>query len=474
MINDITLYGRQYEIFDDWLNSNKHVINIVPVGSGKSFLATLALPIFASNVRYHQNRDVVYSAPTMTMCKTIIWPSLKRTCMDVFNIPETDINNSDMTIKFPDGNYIRCKSAEQRLNLRGINASIWIADEAALYSSEVLAEISNRTRPAVGQEDSAGRIIIITTPHGDGPLKTLYDSAQQMPDKWVIHHYNYEQMASGSRDFIETQKRLLSPLKFKQDFMCSFESVEDQFYYTFNRQLHTAPLVDDGRDQLYTAHDFNKRISCAIVFRVNEPYTAKGTIEVLKAYSIPDCGTEQMAQAIRADFPKRRINSIIDMSGAQLNRDTTSPFGVTDRTLLEKYAFNIINTNVANPLISDTDNSANAFIQAGRLTINSSESNLIQSLSSYHYEDATRKKLVKYTDQNAYIDGLGDALRYAIHTLFQLQHHDTSNRAMYRGNKLPGIGTEYLPVSPLFPGGPTWQELEQSDTDNEIGYRGWN
>lgn len=472
MTNDITLYGRQYEIFDDWLNYNKHCMTIVPVGSGKSFLATLALPIFASNVKYHQNRDVVYSAPTMAMCKSILWPSLKRTCTEIFNIPETDINNSDMTIKFPDGNYIRCKSAEQRLNLRGINASIWVADEASLYSEEVLAEISNRTRPAVGQEDSAGRIIIITTPHGDGPLKRLYDNAKQMPDKWIIHHYDYEQMASGSREFIETQKRLLSPLKFKQDFMCSFDSVEDMFYYAFNRGLHTAPLVDDGRDQLYTAHDFNKRIACAIVFRVTEPYTAKGTIEVLKAYTIPDCGTEQMAQAIRADFPRRRINSIIDMSGAQLNRDTTSPFGVTDRTLLEKYGFTIINTNKANPLISDTDNSSNAFIQAGRLTINDSEFKLIQAVQSYHYADGTRKQLVKYTDQDAYIDGLGDALRYAIHHLFQLQHHDTNTRAMYRGNKLTPVGVDHMPISPLFPGGPTWEELE--NTDNEIDYRGWN
>lgn len=469
---DIILYGRQYEIFDDWLNSSKHIINIVPVGSGKSFLATVALPIFASNQLYHKGRDVIYSAPTMQMCKTIIWPALKKSCVDYFNIDENDINNSDMTIKFPDGNYIRCKSAEQRLNLRGINASIWVADEAALYSEEVLQEISNRTRPAVGQADSAGRIIIITTPHGDGPLKQLYDTALTMPDKWIVHHYNYLEMASGNQDFIDSQKKLLSPLKFNQDFMCSFESVEDQFFYTFNRNLHTADIVDTGRGDLYTFHDFNKRVSCAVVARVIEPFTDKGRIEVLKAYAIDNCGTEQMAQAIRADFPKRRIYSIIDMSGAQLNRDTTSPFGVTDRTLLEKYGFTIINTNKANPLISDTDNSANSFIGQGRLTIEMNQAKLIQACQSYHYEDGTRKKLVKYSDRDAYIDGLGDCLRYGIHHLFQLQHSDMSTKAHYRGNKLPSVGIEHMPASPLFPGGPTIEELLQGDTDDV--YRGWN
>ena len=70
-----------------------------------------------------------------------------------------------------------------------------------------------------------------------------------------------------------------------------------------------------------------------------------------------NCGTEQLAQQIREDYPRRRIYSVIDMSGAQTNRDTTSTFGVTDRTLyLEKYGFTIINSKRSNPLISDTDN----------------------------------------------------------------------------------------------------------------------
>jgi hypothetical protein len=205
---------------------------------------------------------------------------------------------------------------------------------------------------------------------------------------------------------------------------------------------------------------------------VTDPYTANGKIEVLKAYSIDNCGTEQMAQAIRADFPKRRIYSVIDMSGAQLNRDTTSPFGVTDRTLLEKYGFVILNTNKANPLIGDTDNSSNSFIRQGRLTIELNQSKMIEAMSTYHYEDGSRKKLVKYNDRYAFIDGLGDAMRYLIHTLFPIVHHDNSVQGLYRGNKLTPVGIDHMPDSPLFPGGPTWEELENGDIDT--GYRGWN
>ena len=110
------------------------------------------------------------------------------------------------------------------------------------------------------------------------------------------------------------------------------------------------------------------------------------------------------------------------MSGSQTNRDTTSPFGVTDRTILEKYGLKVVNTRNGNPLISDTDNSVNAFINQGRLAIPMSETKLLESLTTYHFEDASRKTLVKYTESNlAHIDGCGDALRYLIHHLFPLR-----------------------------------------------------
>jgi superfamily II DNA or RNA helicase len=50
----IPLYGEQKTVLADWLTTDKHCIDIVPVGSGKTFLAAIALPIFASDPRYHK------------------------------------------------------------------------------------------------------------------------------------------------------------------------------------------------------------------------------------------------------------------------------------------------------------------------------------------------------------------------------------------------------------------------------------
>lgn len=474
---EIPLFGEQSTILNDWLTTDKHCIDIVPVGSGKTFLASIALPLFASDERYHKGKDIIYSAPTGSMIKSLIWEPLKKSCIEYFGLVDgKDINNSELTIKFPSGVFIRCKSAEQRENLRGLNVGVWIADEASLYTMDTLQEITNRLRPRVGQPDTAGRLIVISTPNGTGPLYDLFQMALAMPDKYIVRHLNYLEMRSGNREFIEEQKRILSPLKFNQDYMCQWESVADMFFYTWDKNKYTREIADKGGD-LYTFHDFNKRVMCATVAQVYNAGRPDGTIEILKSYAIPDCGTEGLAQAIREDFPRRRINSIIDMSGSQTNRDTTSPFGVTDRVLLEKYGFTIVNNRKSNPLVTDTDNTANAFINRGGLVVRPDDKFLLDALQTYHFEDATRKRLVKYTEAKyAHIDGLGDCIRYGIHHLFPIQH-DTLGIAEYVGmdqrlarKARPGV--DHMPHSPLFPGGPTWEQIMNGEQDED--YQVWD
>jgi hypothetical protein len=473
---DIPLYGEQSTILEDWLTTNKHCIDIIPVGSGKTFLASVALPIFATNEVYHKGKDIIYSAPTGAMIKSLIWEPLKKSCINYFGLKDGEhINNSELTIKFPNGVFIRCKSAEQRENLRGLNVGVWIADEAALYTTDTLQEITNRLRPKVGQPDTAGRLIVISTPHGTGPLYDLFKLALKNPEKYIVRHLTYEEMRSGNKAFIDEQRRILSPLKFAQDYLCQWESVADQFFYSFNRHKHTGD-INDRRGDLYTFHDFNKRRMCAVVAQVTKPGELTGTIEILKSYAINDCSTEGIAQAIREDFPRRRLFSVIDMSGTQLNRDTTSPFGITDRVILEKYGFQIVNSRKSNPLISDTDNTSNAFITRGGLMINKDDQLLIEALQTYHYEDGSRKKLVKYTEAKyAHIDGLGDCIRYGIHHLFPIQHEQHFPEFIGMDQRLVRASdptNKYMPESPLYPGGPSWEEI-MTGTDEAPDHVVW-
>jgi hypothetical protein len=304
----------------------------------------------------------------------------------------------------------------------------------------------------------------------------LFQAAMKNPERYIVRHFNYLQMRSGNRSFIEEQKRILSPLKFAQDYMCSWDQVENQFFYTWNKHKYCVDVVQDRGGDLVSFHDFNKRRMTAVVAQVINPGKMDGKIEVLKSYAINDCSTEGIAQAIRNDFPRRRINSIIDMSGTQVNRDTTSPFGITDRIILEKYGFTIVNNRNSNPLIADTDNTSNSFINRGGLVVCKDDRDLLDALGTYHFEDGSRKKLVKYTEQAyAHIDGLGDCIRYGIHHYFPI-HHDNTNMPEYVSSD-PRLskraGSEHLPYSPLYPGGPTWEQiLNQEETGNE-DYVSW-
>ena len=470
--HDISLYGAQAEVWDAMLG-DKNVCAVLPVGSGKSFLASLLLPIAATTPSMHKGRDILYVAPTAPMIARIIWKDLKQRCMNMWGLEdEKDINNSSRTITFPNGIRIFCLSSET--GLKGINAGLIIADEAAEFTDEALQELSNRIRPNPGETTAQGRLILISTPEGKNAFYDWYQHATQHPDRWIVLHKTWEQMRVQPKKWIEEQRYLLSPLKFKKDLECDWGSVQDQFYYSWNRN-YVGSTNDRGRE-LYSFHDFNKRVMTAVVAQVvGDIRSQKGKMEVLKSYAIPDCGTEGIAQRIRADFPQRTINVIMDRSGSQLNRDTTSQFGTTDQTILEKYGFRIMNTAKSNPLISDTDNSSNAFISQGRLTIPDTETKLIDALETYHYEDGSRKQLVKYSDAKyAHIDGLGDCIRYGVHYLFPMTHHIGTNMPEYidgDSNYYVTPGSEYMTPDIIMTrnGVPTVEalirkiELEQGD-----------
>ena len=408
--------------------SDKNVCAVLPVGSGKSFLASLLLPIAATTPAIHKGKDILYVAPTAPMISRIIWKDLKQRCISMWGLEdEKQINNSSKTITFPNGIRIFCLSSET--GLKGINAGLIVADEAAEFSDEALQELSNRIRPSPGESEVQGRLILISTPEGKNAFFDWYQHATTHPERWIVLHKRWDQMRVQPKTWIEEQRYLLSPLKFKKDLECDWGSVQDQFYYAWKRTMAVPEQIIDRGRELYTFHDFNKRVMCAVVAQVvgGDIRSQKGKIEVLKSYAIPDCGTDGIAQRIRADFPNRTLHAVMDRSGSHLNRDTTSAFGITDQTILEKYGFRIINTAKSNPLVGDTDNSSNAFIAQERLLINFEEVKLLDALETYHYEDGSRKQLVKYSDAKyAHIDGLGDCIRYGIHYLFPMTHAQPS------------------------------------------------
>lgn len=469
--------GAQFEVWNAMTESDKNLCLVLHIGSGKSYMSEIALPLAATTPSMHKGRDILYVAPTYPMLERIIWQGLKKRCIEHWGLQdERDINNSKKIITFSNGIRIHCVSAET--GLKGINAGLIIADEAAEYSEDALQELSNRIRPNPSKVNSEGRMILISTPEGKNPFYNMYQNAVAHPDRWIAMRKNYLQMRVQSKKWIEEQRYLLSPLKFNKDLMCDWGSVEDQFFYTWRREYAVAETFDRGGD-LFTFHDFNKKCMTAIVAQVvGKPFTRTGKIEVLKSYAIESCGTEEFAKAVRADWPQRTLHCIMDRSGAQENRDTTSPFGVTDQTILESYGFRIISNAKTNPFIADTDNSANSFIGQGRLTVPLHDEKLIDAIETYHFEDGFRKKLVKYKEQKyMHIDGLGDCLRYGIHYLFPMRHGEDVSQARAMTDdesyyETPGHKYLTQPEAKTINGMPTIKSLlnKNSEEEDELWY----
>ena len=68
--------------------------------------------------------------------------------------------------------------------------------------------------------------------------------------------------------WVEEQRQILSPLKFKKDLECDWGSVVDQFYYSWRRTRALEEIPKDTSRELYSFHDFNKRVMCAVVAQV--------------------------------------------------------------------------------------------------------------------------------------------------------------------------------------------------------------
>lgn len=475
---DIELIGAQEDLWDAFFKSKKNVLAVAHVGSGKSFLCRLLLPIAATTPAIHKGRDIVYVAPSNGMVSRIMWSELKKDCIKHYGLTdEKDINNSNKTITFANGIKIVCLSAET--GLKGMNASLVICDEAAEFSDESLQELSNRIRPKVGDPDSGGRMILISTPEGKNHFYKMFQTALSHPEDWIVFHLPYQKMKSQTKKWVETQRYLLSPLKFARDIECDWGSVEDQFYYTWNKSMLVAETKDRGGD-LYSFNDFNKNVMNAIVAQVvGEPYSQSGKLEILNTYSVKNCGSEMIAKIIREDYPMREIKAIIDMSGSDVNRDTSSPFGVTDRTNLEKYGFVIQNTKRGMPRIGDTDNSSNAFINQRRLIVPMHLEKLISAIETFHYEDGTRKALVKYKDiDSKHIDGLGDCLRYGIHHLFPMRHgEDVTQPRSFSDDETyyeePGSQYFVKPASKTKNGMPTVKSLLNKYNEDDSEEESW-
>ena len=101
------------------------------------------------------------------------------------------MNRQSHEVVFPDGCWVRIRSADNPDSLRGEHPDLWVLDEAAQYKPSVYTRIIAPRSVTVGR---AGKLLILTTPKGKNWVYRLVNAmkAGEQSDGQIFHYTAYD------------------------------------------------------------------------------------------------------------------------------------------------------------------------------------------------------------------------------------------------------------------------------------------
>lgn len=393
---DISLTKPQSQV---WHGSSRFKVLVCGRRFGKTFFSLVWLLYHASKKKglYY------YIAPSYVMAKSIAWRMLK----DMAHGYYVAKNESELFIELKNQSVIQLKGAENRDGLRGVSLSGCCLDEAAYMSEEVWTEV---IRPATS--DQGAPVLFISTPSGWNWLKKLYDYAKSgNDDNWKAWTFTTLDGGNVSKDEIEAARRELPERTFRQEFLASFETLQNRVYSNFDRELHITHETARPSDhkELLIGIDFNIDPMSAVI-----GIKAGDQLHIVDELELPNSNTQELASELKRRYPGHVIKSYPDPSGKARK---TSAGGKTDFTLLEQAGFRVIAPRKA-PAISDRVNEVQAALVAAngttRLYINPRCQSLIRCLEGQAYRNGE-------PDKTSGLDHLNDALGYLVHSIYPIR-----------------------------------------------------
>lgn len=106
--------------------------------------------------------------------------------------------------------------------IRGFSADVVIVDEANFIDEEIISEV---ILPMLATK-AQGKLILISTPYVKDHI--FYQFLQS--DKFVKHIYTYEASPLISKEFIETQQKLLPKWVFEQEYLAKYPNKLDNLF----------------------------------------------------------------------------------------------------------------------------------------------------------------------------------------------------------------------------------------------------
>ncbi len=181
------------------------------------------------------NSRYAYISPTYKMSKNVCWDIMKEYSRCV---PGVTYNESELTVKYPNGSKITLYGADNPDSLRGIGLWGVVFDEYSQQPGNIFTEI---IRPALA--DHKGYAIWIGTPKGKNEFYKLYKNADE---DWYAKLLTAEDTGLIGKEELADAKKTMSEDEFLQEWFCSFEAAIKGAYYAAELQL----MREQGRVKL--------------------------------------------------------------------------------------------------------------------------------------------------------------------------------------------------------------------------------
>lgn len=358
---------------------------------GKSYLSAVELLRAASR---KNGALCYYVAPTYKMAKKILWRDLKKI------IPRELIekkNETELTLRLVNGSEIVLIGSQNYDDIRGVSLSFVVLDEFAMMEQEAWEEA---IRPALS--DQLGGALFISTPKG---FNWAYETFQKenILEDWKSFKFTTLDGGRVTPEEIESAKIELSPKKFLQEYMASFETIGNRAYYAFDRSYSLCETEIGEIKDIHIGMDFNVTpMSAVICLRISDQ------IHVVDEISLDDSNTTEMCQTIQRKYPGKKIITYPDPAG---NQRRSSANHNTDFSIIKEFGF-MIDAPKSHPPVEDrVENVNRLFLNArgeSKLFINKKCKNLIKCLEGLTYKEGGER----VPNKSLNLDHMPDALGY--------------------------------------------------------------
>lgn len=182
-----------------------------------------------------QGAQFAYIGPTYKQSKRVAWDIAKQISAD---IPGIEYNESELTVKYPNGSKLILVGSDNPDSLRGI--ALWGVgfDEYSQQPSNIFSEIISKALA-----DHLGYAIFFGTPKGKNEFHRLYQTAQNNPE-WTVVFKTIDdslrdetgETINNLRQALEDDRKLvaqglMTQDEFNQEWYCSFEAAVKGAYY---------------------------------------------------------------------------------------------------------------------------------------------------------------------------------------------------------------------------------------------------